>query len=151
MVSGPLGAHNPANAGYFDELKELRLALGLEGSAVFLAESGAAPLPDHVIAELYRLADALFLPSREEGFGLPLLEAGLAGLPLFCADIPALRSLAGSEATDFSPDASPESVAAAIAGRLENDPQYRMRLRVRQEYSWERIYSQQIAPLLDTL
>jgi glycosyltransferase involved in cell wall biosynthesis len=151
LVSGPLGAHNPANAGYFDELKELSCALGLERSAVFLAESDAAPLPDHVIAELYRLADALFLPSREEGFGLPLLEAGLARLPLFCADIPALRSLAGDYATYFSPDATPESVAAAILGRLESDPLYGMRLRVRQEYSWERIYRQQIAPLLDSV
>jgi len=149
VVTGPLGAHNPANARYFEGLIALRAQLGLERAAHFLAEICADALPDEVIADLYRLADALFLPSREEGFGLPILEAGLVGLPVFCADIPPLRELAGAHAAYFSPQAAPEGVAALIAERLETSPSAQLRLRVRQDYTWERVYTRWIAPLLE--
>ncbi|OGO07461.1 MAG: hypothetical protein A3K46_04225, partial [Chloroflexi bacterium RBG_13_60_9] len=93
LITGPLGAHNPDNKKYFEELLKLRRVLGLESFAHFLAEQEAAAPPDAVMADLYRLSDALFLPSREEGFGIPLLEAGLSHRPIFCADLPALREL----------------------------------------------------------
>jgi glycosyltransferase involved in cell wall biosynthesis len=101
-----------------------------------------------VISDFYHLADALFLPSREEGFGIPVLEAGLAGLPIFCSDIPPLRDLGGSNATYFSPDADPTELADTMAECLAAHPVFRMRTEVRREYTWERIYSGQIAPLL---
>ncbi|MFO3795811.1 MAG: glycosyltransferase family 4 protein, partial [Anaerolineales bacterium] len=103
LVTGPLGAHNPANIEYFARLKQLRGELGLERSAHFLAEITSEYVPDAVIADFYRLADALFLPSYEEGFGIPILEAGLAGRPIFCSDIPPLRALGGKEVMYFSP------------------------------------------------
>jgi len=78
IVTGPLGAHNPANAAYFQKLKDLRAELNLAGAAIFLAELIDAYLPDDVIADFYRLADALFLPSREEGFGIPIVEAAFS-------------------------------------------------------------------------
>ena len=149
VVTGPLGPHNPANVKYFERLDRLRSDLGLENRAHFLAELVQAYLPDAVIADFYRLADALFFPSREEGFGIPVLEAGLAGLPVFCADIPPLRDLAGDWAAYFSPDGDPGSIAALVKERLEQDPAFRLRLRVRKCYTWEGIYAEQIAPLLD--
>jgi glycosyltransferase involved in cell wall biosynthesis len=149
VVTGPLGPHNPANVEYFARLTALRAALGLVGVAHFFAELTADYLPDAVIADCYRLADALFFPSREEGFGIPILEAGLAGLPVFCADIPPLRELGGAEVTYFSPEAEPATVAAAVAARLHTDPVYALRVRVRQHYTWERIYTAHLAPLLE--
>jgi glycosyltransferase involved in cell wall biosynthesis len=148
VVTGPLGPHNPANVEYFDRLRALRADLSLEGSAHFLAERVEAYLPDPVIADFYRLADALLLPSREEGFGIPVIEAALAGLPVFCADIPPLRDLGSSQVTYFSPDADPEQIAGPVARRLSLDPVYQMRVRVRSTYSWERVYAQHIVPLL---
>lgn len=148
VVTGPLGPHNPANREYFKDLLRLREDLGLVDSAHFLAESSTEYLPDAVIADFYHLADALLLPSREEGFGIPILEAGLAGLPVFCADIPPLRELAGEMAIYFSPEADPIQVADLIDQKLSNDPVYCMRLKVRTQYSWERVYSEKIAPLL---
>ncbi len=91
VVTGPLGPHNPANQRYFERLRALRQELRLEGKAHFLAEVAPGFLPFSVVADFYRLADALLLPSLEEGFGIPVLEAGLAGLPVFCSDIPPLR------------------------------------------------------------
>jgi glycosyltransferase involved in cell wall biosynthesis len=150
VVTGPPGPHNPANADYFAYLKNLRAELGLSSSAHFLAELTDEYLPYPVIADLYRLADALFMPSREEGFGIPLLEAGLTRLAVFCADIPPLRALGGDEATYFSPDADPRQVAVLIADRLVADKAYQLATRVRREYLWERVYAHKIAPLLET-
>jgi glycosyltransferase involved in cell wall biosynthesis len=148
LVTGPLGPHNPANARYFAALSDRRAALRLERSAHFLAELTDEFLPDEVIADCYRLADALLLPSREEGFGIPVIEAGLSGIPVFCADIDPLRRLGESSAHYFSSDAHPSEVAALIAGALDSSPVYRLRCRVRRTFLWDRIYIRQIAPLL---
>lgn len=148
VVTGPLGPHNPANAKYFEKLTALRKELGLDKAVCFLAELTSDYIPDEVISDFYHLADALFLPSREEGFGIPILEAGLAGLPIFCSDIPPLQSLGGSNVTYFSPDADPDGLADIIADCLSSNAVFRMRAEVRRGYTWERIYSQHISPLL---
>lgn len=151
LVTGPEGPHNPANADYKRRLLTLRDALGLRGAAHFAAELTPAPLADEVVADLYRLADALLLPSREEGFGLPLVEAAFSRLPVFCADIPPLRALGGAEAAFFAPEGEPEAVAALIAGRLSADPVYRWAARARAEYTWTGVYTRCLAPLLAEL
>lgn len=148
VVTGPLGPHNPANAGYLDRLRALRDTLGLAGAAHFLAEVLPQPLSDPEVAALYRVADGIVLPSFEEGFGIPVLEAALARRPVFAADIPSLRELGGRDATWFDPQGPPEAVAAAIAGRLAADPVYRLAVRVRAEYAWPRIFSTRIKPVL---
>ncbi len=155
LVTGPPGPHNPANSGYLGELLSLRRELGLDTSAHFLyacGESAAIPLhlDDDAIADLYRLADALLFPSTQEGFGIPMLEAGLSGLPIFCADIPPLRATAGDEATYFDPvGADPAEVAARIFKTLAAQAQYRLRVRVRQRYRWDTIIHDQLLPLLE--
>ena len=53
------------------------------------------------------------LPSLWEGFGLPVAEALATGCRVACSDIPALRELAGEDATYFDPS-SPEEIAEGI-------------------------------------
>ena len=151
VVTGPPGAHNPANASYLEELAALRGQLGLNGSAHLLAELRPDGLSEAEVIDLYQLADGLLLPSREEGFGLPILEAGLARLPIFCTDLAPLRELAGPWATYFSPDGDPAAIAAAIHAHLQESPAYQMRRRVKFEYSWEAIYQRYLSPLLEDL
>jgi len=148
VITGPLGPHNPANLKYFDRLRALRHELCLEGAVHFLAERSSEYLPDSTIADLYRLADALLFPSREEGFGIPVLEAGLSGIPIFCTDIPPLRALAGDLALYFSADAAPEEISRRIGQFLASSSTYQMRVQVRSMYAWERVYSEHIEPLL---
>jgi glycosyltransferase involved in cell wall biosynthesis len=148
IVTGPLGPHNPANAQYFERLLAVRAELKIEDAALFLAELNDQPFPDEVIADFYQLADLLLLPSREEGFGIPVLEAGLAGVPIFCSDIAALRDLGGNEAHYFSPDDDPGQIAAKISTVLKSSSGYALRKRVMQGYTWEQIYAMHIAPLL---
>jgi mannosylglucosylglycerate synthase len=148
ILTGPLGPHNPANIDYYEGLVALRRELNLEGCAHFLAEIEPDDLPDPVVAQLYRLADVLLLPSREEGFGIPILEAGLAGVPIFCSNIPTLQTLAGVCATYFDPDIEPGELARLVTNRLQDNPVAQMRISVRQNYAWSQIYRQHIAPLL---
>jgi len=148
VVTGPLGPHNPANVNYFEKLTGLREELNLVDQVGFLAELTSDFIPDEVISDFYHLADALFLPSLEEGFGIPVLEAGLANLPIFCSDIPPLRSLGGSYVNYFSPDEDPERIAGAIAQYLSSTPLFPMRTKVRRQYTWEGIYTRHIAPFL---
>jgi glycosyltransferase involved in cell wall biosynthesis len=148
VVTGPLGPHNPANTTYFQQLTSLRASLKLDRAVVFLVEHTSDYLLDEVIADFYHLADALIFPSLEEGFGIPILEAGLAGLPVFCADIPPLRELGEGCAVFFSPKADPREVGRLISYTIMDDSTFKLRQRVKQEYTWQSIYKDNIRPLL---
>lgn len=149
VITGPPGPHNPANRRYFEQLLALRSELGIEAAAHFLAEIQDGYVPDEVIADLYQVADALFLPSREEGFGIPLLEAAFQRVPVFCADIPPLRELGGGEVTFFRLDAAPSEIAVRIAERLRGNPDHAFRARAWRESTWEAVYARCIAPLIE--
>ncbi len=148
VVTGPQGAHNPKNRAYFDLLLSLRDELDMRDAAIFLAERLDSSVSDETIADLYRVADALFLPSWEEGFGLPMLEAGLAGLPVFGSHIASLQELGGADAHYFDPAADPEVVASLVSTTLQSNTQYRLKARVRKNFNWQSIYDNMIAPLI---
>ena len=58
-------------------------------------------------------ASALVLPSRDEGFGLPVLEALACDVPVVCSDLPALREVSGGHAT-LVPFGEVEAMGAAL-------------------------------------
>lgn len=149
VVTGPLGPHNSANEHYFEKLIAMRDELGLKNSAHFLAELSDEFISDEVIADFYHLADALLLPSFEEGFGIPILEAGFAGIPVFCSDIPPLKNLGREFANYFSPEEDPALVADMLIKYFRKDKVFGLRTSVREQFTWERIYATKIAPLLD--
>lgn len=148
IITGPLGPHNAANTEYLKKLQSLRKSLALEGSAIFLVERVPEFLPDEVVSDFYKLVDGLFLPSHEEGFGIPVVEAGLAGIPIFCADIPPLRDLGLAFANYFSPDGSPPEIASMVLEKLSSSPVFGFRVHVRSQFDWHQIYWKQIDVLL---
>jgi glycosyltransferase involved in cell wall biosynthesis len=72
---------------------------------------------DTELRDLYAHAEALVLPSLWEGFGLPVAEALATGCRVACSDIPALRELAGEDATYFDPG-SPQAISEGILHAL---------------------------------
>lgn len=68
------------------------------------------------LAALYRGAAALVLPSRFEGFGLPVLEAMASGTPVVASNEPALREVAGNAAV-FADDDLAGAIRSALADR----------------------------------
>ena len=73
-------------------------------------------VPKEQLAELYRGAAALVLPSRYEGFGLPVVEAMASGTPVVAAPDEALREVAG----DAALFAEPSELAGAVRAALDD-------------------------------
>jgi mannosylglucosylglycerate synthase len=148
LVSGPVAPHHPGRSrDYLRELKDLRSELGLGQEVVFLADELGENLDDETVSCLYSIADALLFPSSQEGFGLPILEAGLARLPVVASDIPVFRELGGEDVVTFKLEDSPDTIAASVRRAVDNGPS-RLYRRVLREYRWDAIMDRQIMPLL---
>ena len=79
-------------------------------------------IPDAEMSWCYRNCSLLLAPSTLEGFGLPVLEAQLAGCPVVCSDIPAFREVGGAHCR-FVPldEAGASNFGEAIVSAL-HDP-----------------------------
>ncbi|MFH1177054.1 MAG: glycosyltransferase family 1 protein [Acidobacteriota bacterium] len=77
---------------------------------------------DETLIELYRGALALLIPSRNEGFGLPALEAMACGCPVFAARAGALGEVCGEAGRLLSPD-DPTAWRDALLALSENPSQ----------------------------
>jgi len=95
---------------------------------------------------LYRISDMLLFPSDREGFGLPVLEAGLDGLLVVISDIPALRELAGKDAVFIRLGDSAEAVARKVIRAMKKRPELIYRKQVISNYSWDVVFDKEIVP-----
>ncbi len=98
-------------------------------------------LPAARLAAIRAGALAVLVPSRKEGFGLPVLEAMAAGVPVLATDTPALREVGGDAAT-YLPVTDPGPWSRAIT-ELAEDPDLRERRAAAGReravaFSWER-------------
>jgi glycosyltransferase involved in cell wall biosynthesis len=149
VITGPPGPHNPRQD-YAEELHAARQALGLESDVCFLSQMPWLPggVNDDLMVDLYRWADALLFPSLQEGFGLPILEAGLVRLPVFCTDLPVLRETGGADVHYFPAGVAPPVLARQILDLLTSAGAATLRRRVLQTYRWDAIYQAGLLPLV---
>jgi len=115
-------------------------------------------LDEAELARVLQQADALIFPSLYEGFGLPVLEAMAAGVPVICSNVTAMPEVAGDAAVYFDPR-DVEDMASSIA-RVSRDAGLRAELADRglvraAGFSWERaaretlaIYRRVLSPLV---
>ncbi len=83
--------------------------------------------------ELFANADLFVSPSEMEGFGMTPIEAALAGTPVICNDLPALRESTRGLVDYYSPAEDAEALAELILKALANRDEERIKA-VRQEY-----------------
>jgi glycosyltransferase involved in cell wall biosynthesis len=97
---------------------------------------------DEELRELYRASDLFVFPSRREGFGLVLVEAMAAALPIVASTVPPMPEVVGDAGVFFRPDDA-EDLARVLNGLLR-DPSARSRIgdaavrRVRERFTWDR-------------
>lgn len=144
LITGADDLHNAASSEFRETLRD---ACNAGSHALILADHLA--IGDSELAGLYRLADALFFPSLSEGFGLPVIEAALHRLPVFCTDIEPLNALPHAGVFYFSPGADPAEVAETIAETLANADAFQQRRRVLREFSWDAIFRTHLGGLLE--
>jgi glycosyltransferase involved in cell wall biosynthesis len=84
-----------------------------------LHPTGYLPLDD--LRRLVAGASLLAFPSRDEGFGLPPLEALACGIPVVANDIPVLREVLGTEAIWCDADDA-SAFAQALRDALSDPP-----------------------------
>src|SRR5262249_11833205 len=99
------------------------------------------PVHRQQLFPLFAGADLFAFPSRHEGFGIPVLEAMAQGAPVVCADIPALREVAGDAAVFVAPD-DVDGWIDAITATVGQDAAHDALVEAGHErvarYSWER-------------
>jgi glycosyltransferase involved in cell wall biosynthesis len=79
---------------------------------------------------------------------MPVLEAGLVGVPVVTTDVPAAVEIGGADVLQFDKTDSPDDLAARILTWAEGSPVHRLRRRVSQDYTWQAIFHRDIEPLL---
>jgi glycosyltransferase involved in cell wall biosynthesis len=153
VLTGPPDPHDAESMAYFQSLQDLRQRLDVEQEMHFVFASGPDPTQGFIIdaemvGELYRVSDLMFMPSHREGFAMPVLEAGLVGVPVVCTEVPAAVEIGGDDLMLFDTDDDPSHVAERILHLAEHSPVHRLRRRVRQNYTWYAIFRRDIEPLL---
>jgi glycosyltransferase involved in cell wall biosynthesis len=118
----------------YADLIRLQSDLGLDGHVTFTGF-----LPDVDLAELYPAARAVILPSFDEGFGLPVIEAMVSGTAVLASDRGSLPEVLGGAGQLFDPTSS-EAMTTAMASVL-GDPARRTTMIERglaraNAYSW---------------
>jgi alpha-1,3-rhamnosyl/mannosyltransferase len=103
-------------------LRSLAVQLGIERSVHWISW-----VSDEILRACYVAAEATILPSRQEGFGLPVIESMACGTPVICADAASLPEVAGGCSLLFDPP-NPEDCSAQMSKILES-PELRDELR----------------------
>jgi glycosyltransferase involved in cell wall biosynthesis len=93
----------------------------------------------------------MFMPSHREGFGMPILEAGLVGIPVITTEVPAAVEIGIDDVFYFDRMEEPDHLAKRVLEYIEQDPVFRLRRRIRQDFTWQAIFRRQIQPLLESV
>ena len=116
VVVAVLGGPSGSGLDRPEELQSLVGSLGLAGVVRF-----APPVTRDALADWYRAADLVAVPSHSESFGLVAMEAQACGTPVVAARVGGLRTAVRDGVTGLLVDGhDPATWAAALAGLLDD-------------------------------
>lgn len=156
LITGPPGT-DPASLAYEDKLKEIIKTRRIEDNVIFC--HNLISFKRHFfnnrivkwsVADVYNIADLIFIPSKEEGFGLPVIEAGAARKPVFCSRIPPFQELIREDIEGYMFDLNnaPEDIAFRIYKMMLESTVDNNFDQVIEKYDWESIVTKKLIPLL---
>ena len=144
LITGINDANSIAAKHYGDFMRQ-SLPKHLLNHVVFVSDFFT--VHDVTLRDLFLIADCLLYPSRQEGFGLPVVEAALFRLPVWCGNIPAYQAIGGEEAFLLDDLAK---LPAAVEW-LEAQPVFCQQRKCRRVFDPAIIYKKYYEPFLPTL
>jgi glycosyltransferase involved in cell wall biosynthesis len=152
VLTGAYDPHEVRAVSYYRRLRYWINELGMKNNIAVLAEyrfkDGTKLIPDRIfIRDLYLMADLLLMTSKDEGFGLPLLEAGMIKLPIACTEIPPFVEL-GQDVCFFRSSDPPLFTAGRIIEYLARTNTHKMFRNVMSKYILEEVCKNQLLPYL---
>jgi mannosylglucosylglycerate synthase len=146
FITGAANGYSPGAEAHFVGLKQQASELGVTDRVRWVNEHFF--VDDAQLRSLYLASDALLFPTKQEGFGLPILEAAAFRLPIFCSDIEPLRSNLPPGSIAFDLRSSPRNISLAIAESLKQDRGFVSRKLMLQCHAARDLYRTKIEPLL---
>ena len=152
ILTGAYDPHEERGVAYYRRLRYWINELGLQDNIAVLAEyrfrDRTKLVLDRIfIRDLYLMSDLLLMTSKDEGFGLPLLEAGMIKLPIACSEIAPFQEL-GEGVCFFGLDEPPLSIAGRIIEYLARTNTLKMFRNVMRRYVWDVICKREVFPFL---
>jgi len=160
LVTGPPD-HMATKMGvaYMEYLQEIIERRGLREDVVFChelinqrREFENGHIKKWSVADVYNVADLVFIPSKEEGFGLPVIEAGASRKPIFCSRIPPFQELLRDdiEGNMFDLNEDPKSIAFRIYRSFLEDKVESNFHNVIKRFDWEKVILSKLVWLLSS-
>ncbi len=155
ILTGAYDHHEGQAVQYYQMLKRRVDELELSDHVAILAEyvfsDGTRLIPHRTfIRDLYLIADLLLMTSKDEGFGLPLLEAGMIKLPIACSRIKPFLEI-GRDVCFFRINDPPMFIAGRIMEYLSRTTTHEMFRKVMRQYVLDTICRKDLIPFLREL
>jgi D-inositol-3-phosphate glycosyltransferase len=123
LVVNVMGGASGANTDEVDRLKELTSWLGIDDVVRF-----EPPVARQDLAQWYRAADLVVVPSYSESFGLVALEAQACGTPVVATAVGGLRTAVADGISGVLVDGHDPKAWSSVIARLLQEPQRRVLL-----------------------
>lgn len=149
LITGAANQYSAGAQAHLSGLKQQAADLAMTNRIIWVNEQ--FQVDEQQLRSLYLVADALLFSTRQEGFGLPLLEAAAFRLPIFCSDIEPLRSNLPDNVVKFDLRSSPRNIGETISKALKTDLAFASRKRLLMNHSAQILYREKIEPLLRSL
>jgi D-inositol-3-phosphate glycosyltransferase len=123
LIVNIIGGASGANTEEVDRLKELATWLAIDDVVRF-----SPPVPRADLAQWYRAADLVVVPSYSESFGLVALEAQACGTPVVATAVGGLRTAVADGISGVLVDGHDPKAWSSVIARLLQEPQRRVLL-----------------------